>query len=72
MQLNSLHGENITPYYALFVKNSDGSLTKISDWSQEENIPTVSAAVGTSIIVRAGTRGDDSEENTAWQEYVID
>jgi hypothetical protein len=72
VQLNSLHGENITPYYALLVKNSDGNLTKISDWSQEENIPTVSAAVGTSIIVRAGTRGDDSEENTAWQEYVID
>jgi len=71
VQLSSLHSNNITPYYALFAKAADGSLTKISDWTQEENIPLVSVSVGTSIIVRAGTRGDDSEENIAWQEYKL-
>ena len=71
VHFSSLHSPEITPYYALYVKNSDGSLTKISDWSQEENIPAVSLALGTSIIVRAGTRGDDSEINIAWQEYGL-
>lgn len=69
VRLSSLHGDGVTPYYALYVKNADGSLEGICGWTREENIPSVSISVGTSIVVRAGTRGDDSEDNIAWQEY---